>query len=323
VVIAIIGILMALLLPATQSAREAARRVQCANNLKQIGLAAVAYERINKQFANNSGDFRQHSVQTVPTWICALLPQMEETALFNTWAQVVGYRTGMPQAASTLAVETLFATPVKALYCPARRSPGSCAMLSDMTFTWSGQVSDDSGGWTRGSAVISKGSRTDYALNGGADSQPTESGFSDISQPGIWESTQRGNNSGYSGKAKVIRPRDIKDGLSKTYYAAEKMMPADQYEDGKFWGDASSILVCPLGDCVRFAEQPPQHDPMTHLNQTQACKSCHNFGSAHSSTWNAVYCDGSVHSLTFTMSFETHRALASRAGGDSANPKEN
>ena len=42
-------------------------------------------------------------------------------------------------------------------------------MLSDMSFTWSGQVSDDSGGWTRGSVMISKGSRTDYALNGGAD----------------------------------------------------------------------------------------------------------------------------------------------------------
>jgi hypothetical protein len=78
---------------------------------------------------------------------------MEETSLFNTWAQVVGYRTGMPQAASTLVVETLFATPVKALYCPARRSPGSCAMLSDMTFNWIGQVSDGSGGCPRHEGV--------------------------------------------------------------------------------------------------------------------------------------------------------------------------
>jgi prepilin-type N-terminal cleavage/methylation domain-containing protein len=322
VVLAIIGILIALLMPAVQAAREAARRTQCANNLKQIGLAAVAYERINKQFANNSGDFRQHSIQAVPTWICALLPQIEETALFNTWAQAVGYGTGTPQAASTFTVQTLFATPVNVLYCPARRSPGSYGMLSDMSLTWIGQISNGFGGWTSGGVIVSKGSRTDYALNGGADSQPTETGFSTITLPGIWQSGPTSGTGG-SGKSKVIRTRDVTDGLSKTYYAAEKMIPADQYEDGKFWGDASSIFVCPLGDCVRFAEQAPQHDPLTHLDQNQACKSCHNFGSAHSATWNAVYCDGSVHSLTFTMSFATHRALASRAGGDSANPKEN
>jgi prepilin-type N-terminal cleavage/methylation domain-containing protein len=319
VVIAIIGILIALLLPAIQAAREAARRTQCANNLKQIGLAAVAYERINKQFANNSGDFRQTSIPSVPTWICAILPQLEETTLFNTWAQVAGYRTGSQQASSSFAVQALFATPVKALYCPARRGADSYPVPADMSIKWIGQVATGFGGWTGGSAVISKASRTDYALNGGADSQRTETGFSNISLPGIWES---GGGTGNQGKSKVVRVRDVKDGLSKTYYAAEKMIPGDQYEDGTFWGDASSIFVCPLGDCVRFAEQPPQHDPLVHLDQNQACKSCHNFGSAHSSTWNAVYCDGSVHALTFTMSFATHRALASRAAGDATNPKE-
>jgi hypothetical protein len=125
------------------------------------------------------------------------------------------------------------------------------------------------------------------------------------------------------GKSKVVRTRDIKDGLSKTYFSAEKMVPMDSYESGLFWGDESSIYICPLGDCVRFAEKPPEHDPINSFHNDQSCWACHSFGSAHPSTWNAVYCDGSVHSLTFTMSFATHRALASRAAGDSANPKEN
>ena len=285
--------------------------------MKQIGLAAVAYERINLKFANNSGDFRQTTIQNTPTWICAILPQMEEAALFETWAQVVGYRTGIPQANSVLAVQSLFASQVNVLYCPSRRTPAAYPVQMQPSTTWLGSVGV--GMSLSGEvATITKASRTDYALNGGADSQPTDATpIPNIGLPGIWQAA-----SSSSGKSKVVRARDVKDGLSKTYYAAEKMIPMDTYENGQFWGDVSSIFICPLGDCVRFAEQPPQHDPLTHLDNSKACLSCHNFGSAHSSTWNAVYCDGSVHSLTFTMSFATHRALASRAAGDSANPKE-
>lgn len=87
VVIAIIGVLIALLLPAVQQAREAARRIQCTNNLKQLGLGLMNYESVN-------GAFPPKSVQTgigtqVPTtafdWgtSARLLPFMEQGALFD------------------------------------------------------------------------------------------------------------------------------------------------------------------------------------------------------------------------------------------------
>lgn len=308
VVIAIIGILIALLLPAVQAAREASRRVQCANNLKQIGLALVAYERVNHKFANDAGDFRQLTAPTTPTWLVAMLPFMDELPLYRTWAQIVGYPTGTPQYTTPNVVTTLFATPIPSFYCPSRR--GAAAYPVNLT---TGMV-------YVGSATITRASRCDYALNGGGDALPTDNHADPkVGLPGIWEAA----TGGATGKSKTVRVRDVKDGLSKTYFAAEKMIPMDSYESGGFWGDKNGIYICPLGDCVRFAEKPPEHDVVTRFDNNASCWACHSFGSAHSACWNAVYCDGSVHAHTFTMSFATHRALASRAAGDSVNMRDN
>jgi prepilin-type N-terminal cleavage/methylation domain-containing protein len=88
VVIAIIGILIALLLPAVQAAREAARRSQCTNNLKQLGLAFHNYADVFKTFPA-SGTYGNGQVTTLPqpayhhTWLTALLPFMEQQPLYN------------------------------------------------------------------------------------------------------------------------------------------------------------------------------------------------------------------------------------------------
>ena len=92
VVITIIGILIALLLPAVQAAREAARRLQCMNNLKQIGLAVLNYEEVHKylppcaqfapsQLANLPNGSDQYLWPT--NWVCLILPFLEQQGLFD------------------------------------------------------------------------------------------------------------------------------------------------------------------------------------------------------------------------------------------------
>ena len=79
VVIAIIGVLVALLLPAVQAAREAARRMQCTNNLKQVELACHNYESANKELPPGSGYDRTD--EPVPTWVVRLFPFFEQQGL--------------------------------------------------------------------------------------------------------------------------------------------------------------------------------------------------------------------------------------------------
>jgi prepilin-type N-terminal cleavage/methylation domain-containing protein/prepilin-type processing-associated H-X9-DG protein len=87
VVIAIIGILVGLLLPAVQAAREAARRMQCSNNLKQMGLALHNYESSNKKFPIGYLDVLETGNPLKDggwSWSTAILPYIEQTALYNT-----------------------------------------------------------------------------------------------------------------------------------------------------------------------------------------------------------------------------------------------
>ncbi|TVP94573.1 MAG: DUF1559 domain-containing protein [Planctomycetaceae bacterium] len=98
VVIAIIGIMVGLLLPAVQAAREAARRMQCQNNLKQVGLALHSFHDAHNKFPLNNPRVARPSdglFFVERPWSLELLPYLEQTALYDQWEKKFGFLEGI------------------------------------------------------------------------------------------------------------------------------------------------------------------------------------------------------------------------------------
>jgi prepilin-type N-terminal cleavage/methylation domain-containing protein len=279
VVIAIIGVLIALLLPAVQAARESARQTQCRNHLKQLGLAAILYQDSHRRYAN-------HIDRPIFTgsWLVAVMPYFEQGGLYDRWARAVTI-SARRDPATVKELEAIVATPIRLLICPTRRAVKAYPR--------------------RGQQGL--GAHTDYVLNGGA---AKTAGSFHTDMPGIYEAGAAGGRVGTG----IVRAADVTDGLSQTYLIGEKAIAVEDYTTGNGDGDDGDIFHCQSGNCVRWAKQMPARD----ATRAQACWSCHSFGSAHAASWNAVFCDGSVRSLSYAMNFASHTAQASRAAEDRA-----
>ena len=186
VVIAIIGILIALLLPAVQAAREAARRAQCANNLKQIGLAALQYHDVHQHLPPGIGYYPTTSHGVFGTSFFHLLPYLEEGNLFD---RSLGSVPFPPPVGPTMVHypgnNNVYSQPVPAFLCPSDPSvePGGVVTVDGITWGASCYAS---------SALVS----AEYDLT----TDPP------VSNP----------------QGKVRIPADFTDGTSKTILHAEK-----------------------------------------------------------------------------------------------------
>src|SRR5688572_15377246 len=127
VVIAIIGVLVALLLPAVQAAREAARRAQCTNHLKQIGLAVHNFHDVNKAFP------RSRMVCHHGTWTVEIWPYLEERNAEAAWDDQRAYQFQSQQNVQTQ---------VAAYYCPSRRSAPQISVGGEPRGGFNGALAD-------------------------------------------------------------------------------------------------------------------------------------------------------------------------------------
>lgn len=148
VVIAIVGLLIALLMPAVQRSREAARRVQCASSLRQLGLAVVMHDETKKRFPA-LGYWSASGPEIFGSWVIDVLPFIEQRALFQKWDR------DQPFDDTTYSQNgTLSQTPLPLLACPsdltALAGRGNQSYVVNAGFGWTQPAdcpfSDDSTG---------------------------------------------------------------------------------------------------------------------------------------------------------------------------------
>ncbi|QDS89654.1 Type II secretion system protein G precursor [Rosistilla ulvae] len=279
VVIAIIGILVGLLLPAVQAAREAARRMQCSNNLKQIGLALHNYHDTYKKFPAawlaNSGEAGVATLdKSYWGWGASILPFVEQQPLFD--ALQVG-TIKLHDAANTPDLLTLMQSPVAAFRCPSDIAP-------DIN--------------THAERKMHSG------LGGASDAQIATSNY--VASNDTWE--PRDNPSpGEKGPFEEndnAAFRDIIDGTANTIAVGERRWQ-HRAPNGNLRIEAAGT-VFGIGDKKNTGwTSAVVGTGIVKMNTLQDSWRCQQgFSSMHPGGAMFVFCDGSVHFIAETVEFE-------------------
>jgi prepilin-type N-terminal cleavage/methylation domain-containing protein/prepilin-type processing-associated H-X9-DG protein len=281
--IAIMALLIGLFLPAVQKVREAANRVKCLNNLKQIGLALHNYHDSHQAFpAGYLCQARPDPTYTAPGWGWAaqLLPHLEQDAL----TRQINFN--LPVEASANAAWRTTILPV--LVCPSDRDTGVFSVV-------------DSKGTAIGAAATSS-----YAGCYGAGGE-------------ISDAPDKGN--GLLFRNSRIRIADVTDGTSNTLAVGERCSLFTQTAwAGALTGGTTRITPGAPVDSTSVEEAPTQtlaHTGSHTLNDANADPD--DFFSPHPGVGNFVFGDGSARPLQARLSLQVLQALSTRAGGEVVN----
>ncbi len=321
VVITIIGILIALLLPAVQAAREAARMLQCQNNLTQLALAALDHEQINGWLPSGGwgynwvGDpYRGFGPLQPGGFFYNCLPYMEQQPLHDL---ALGAAEGTP-AWQQLSMQML-ETPLAAVSCPTRRPP----VLHPVQSSNYGQMSGAYGGY-----VPQTWFSGDYAANSGSMMVVWGAGPASLADAALWTPGSASGAHGFYDMSKTtgvceqrsqVKMADITDGTSNTYLVGEMSVDPDCYFTGNDGGDDQALFTGDSGDETRYTGNdtgttavPLAPSPM---QDTPGSMYYWIYGSAHAVGFNMAFCDGSVKMFNYSIDPLVHNYLGNRRDG--------
>jgi prepilin-type N-terminal cleavage/methylation domain-containing protein len=281
VVIAIIGILVALLLPAIQAAREAGRRITCANHLRQLAIAFQTHHSTHRFFPSAGGpDWQWHMTYErgrpaiAPRqhggWGFQILPYIESTAVWEGGGGV----TDMDKSINAIK------TPDPLFFCPTRRSP----------------------------EVVEAGDWYAYPSNSGRTYGHAKNDFAAASLNTAGPPFDRGV--GVVTQMVPTKVKDLKDGQSSTLLLAEKRMNVAHL--GKMQAHDNEGYTCGWNhDTSRHTEIEPLPDFQGVFGDLGGDR----FGGPHAGVFAAVMADTSTHVLSYDISLTTFRRLGHRADG--------
>ena len=286
VVIAIIAILIGLLLPAVQKVREAAARMSCTNNLKQLGLGVHSYHDATGRFPYNGDDIRNVGCcytagYTMWSWLARMMPYFEQD---NRYVQL-GIGTNTPQS-SDLA---LVGNPViKTFRCPSDTTP---------------DIRTDLANWPGGTPV---GVTSYKGVSGNNWCWGT---YTNTGYTGDCNGLDNGNGIFWrSDYKRPLRIVNIIDGTSNTLMIGEDIGSMNIHNGWPYSNTSVGTCSIPLNNALK-AGDPGYNSPGDWPN-------VYSFRSRHTGGGNFAVADGSIRFVRDSISLQTYRDASTYAGGE-------